>query len=233
MSAGKILLLVFGIIILLISMALIAGGGTLLWVNSRYVDNAGYFTSDTLHVDRDSYAVVAGPIELDETAVRVLRTIGVITVFEFHGENNNPSKQIFMGVADEAELEDYLDNVEYDDVNNIGFGWHLDLGAITYVNHPGYDEPSLPASESIWAVSVVGTASETLVWETRAGNYSIVVMNGDGSKNVDLDVVFKAKIPSLVKFGVGFLVSGIILLAIASLMIFLAVRRKATKGQKP
>ena len=232
MTAGKILLLVFGIIILLISMALIAGGATLLWVNSRYVDSAGYFASDTLHIERDSYAVVAGPIELDETAVRVLNSIGVITAFEFQGKNNNPSKQIFMGVTDEIGLANYLDNVDYDEINNIGFGWGLDIHGITYTNHPGYDEPSLPASESIWAVSVVGTASETLVWETRAGNYSIVVMNGDGSKGVDLDVIFKAKIPSLVKFGVGFLVSGIILLAIGSLMIVLAVRRKATKGQK-
>jgi hypothetical protein len=230
MSAGKILLLVFGIIILLISMALIAGGGTLLWVNSRYVDSAGYLTSDILHIERDSYAVVAGPIELDETAVRVLKSIGIITTFEFQGENNNPSKQIFMGVADEAQLEDYLDNVEYDEIDNIGFGWDLDFGGITYTNHPGDDEPSLPASESIWAVSAVGAASETLVWETRAGSYSIVVMNDDGSKDVDLDIVFKAKIPSLTRFGVGFLVSGIILLAIGSLMIFLAVRRKATKG---
>ena len=230
MSAGKILLLVFGIIVLLISMALIAGGATLLWANSRYVDSSGYFASDTLHIERDSYAVVAGPIELDETAVRVLKSIGVITIFEFQGQNNNPSKQIFMGVADEAELENYLDNVEYDEINNIGFGWRLDFGAITYTNHPGNDEPSLPASESIWTVSVAGAASGTLVWETIAGNYSIVMMNGDGSKDVDLDVIVKAKIPSLAKFGIGFLVSGIILLAIGSLMIFLAVRRKAAKG---
>lgn len=230
MSAGKILLLVFGIIILLISVALIAGGGTLLWVNGRYVDSAGYLTSDTLHIERDSHAVVAGPIELDETAVRVLRSIGVITVFEFQGKNNNPSKQIFMGVADEAELENYLDNVDYDEIDNIGFGWHLDFSRITYNTHPGDDEPSPPASESMWAASAVGTANETLVWETRTGSYSIVVMNDDGSRGVDLDIIFKAKIPSIVGFGVGLLVSGIILLAIAGLMIFLAVRRKATKG---
>ena len=230
MSAGKILLLVFGIIILLLSIGLIAGGGTLLWANSRYVDSEGYFTSDTLHVDRDSYAVVAGPIELDETAVRVLKSMGVITVFEFQGENNNPSKQIFMGVADEAQLENYLDNVEYDEINNIGFGWRLDFGRITYTNHPGDDEPSPPASESIWAVSAVGSESETLVWETGTGSHSIVMMNGDASRGVDLDIIFRAKIPSLRGFGVGLLVAGIVLLAVASLMIFLAVRRKPAKG---
>ncbi len=230
MSAGKITLLVFGIIFLLISIALIAGGGTLLWVNSRYVDTGGYLTSDTLHIERDSYAVVAGPIELDETAVRVLRSIGVITVFEFQGENNDPSKQIFMGVADEAELENYLDNVDYDEIDNIGFGWRLDFDRITYTNHPGDDEPSLPTSESIWAASAAGTTGETLVWETRAGSYSIVVMNDDGSRDVDLDVIFKAKIPAIFGFGVGLLVAGIVLLAVASLMIFLAVRRKATEG---
>ncbi len=230
MSAGKILLLVFGIIILLISMALIAAGGTLLWVNSRYIDSEGYLTSDTLHIERDSHAVVAGPIELDAAALTVLRSIGVITIFEFEGENNDASKQIFMGVADEVELENYLDNVEYDEIDNIGFGWRLNFDRTAYINHPGDDQPSLPASESIWAASAGGTASETLVWETRAGSYSLVMMNDDGSRGVDLDMIFKAKIPSIVGFGVGVLVSGIVLLAVASLMIFLAVRRKATKA---
>ncbi len=57
-----------------------------------------------------------------------------------------------------------------------------------------------------------------------------MMMNDDGSRGVDLDMIFKAKIPSIVGFGVGVLVSGIVLLAVASLMIFLAVRRKATKA---
>ena len=226
MSAGKIILLIFGIIVLLISFGLIAGGGALFWADAKYVDDAGFLTSDALRIERDSRAVVTGPIEIDEVALKVLRRIGVITIFEFEGTNNNPSKPIFMGVADEADLENYLSNVDYDEITSIDFGWHLDFDEVTYNNHPGNSTPSAPASETIWTASVGGTATETLVWETEAGCYSIVMMNGDGSSSIDLDVVFKAKIPSIVGYAVGFLVVGIVFLIAGGLMVFFAVRRK-------
>jgi hypothetical protein len=225
MGAGKIVLLIFGVIIVLISFGLIAGGGILFWADAKYIDNEGFLTSDTLHIERDSHAVVAGPIEIDEVALDVLRTLGVITIFEFEGMNNNPSKPIFMGVVDVSDMKSYLNNVDYDEITSIDFGWHLDFDKVTYINHPGTSMPPPPTSETIWTASADGTATETLVWETEVGSYSLVVMNGDGSGGIDLEVAFKAKIPSIVGWGVGFLVVGIVLLGIGGLMIFLAVRR--------
>lgn len=226
MSAGKILLLIFGVIILLISFGLIAGGSNLLWVNARHVDDEGFFTSSTLHIDRDSNAVVIGPIELDEVALRVLRTIGVITIFEVEGMNNNPSKQIFMGVADQANLGNYLDNVAYDEMNLVNRGWRLDFSKVTYVSHSGASLPTVPSSESIWTVSKVGEGPQILEWETEKGNHSIVLMNDDGSKGVDIDMIFKTKIPSIVGYGLGLLIAGIVFLIVGGLMIFRAVRQR-------
>ncbi len=114
MNAGKITLFIFGIIVLLMSFSLIAGGGSLLWMNAKYVDDAGFLTSDTLHVQRNSHAVVAGPIKVDDVALNVLRVMGVITAFEVEGRNHDPSKPIFVGVSDQAKLSNYLDNVNYD-----------------------------------------------------------------------------------------------------------------------
>jgi hypothetical protein len=225
MRAGKIVLLIFGVIVLLISFGLTAIGSTLLWVNARHVDNEGFLTSDTLHTVKSSNAVVIGPIELDEVAISVLRTIGVITVFRFEATNNNASKQIFMGVADQSDLEKYLDNVAYDELKGYNLGWRLNFRRVTYVNHPGTSSPSNPTSAPIWAVSAVGNGPKTLEWQTEAGNNSIVIMNGDGSKGIDLDVIVKAKIPSIAGYGVGLLVAGIILLMGGGLMVFFAVRR--------
>jgi len=225
MSAGKITLLIFGVIILLISFGLMAGGSTLLWVDAKHVDNEGFITSDTLHIVRNSSAVVIGPIELDEVAVRVLRTIGLITIFKFEGTNNNPSQQIFMGVAEQADMENYLDNVTYDEITDFDLRWRLDFDKVRYVNHPGASLPSNPTSQSIWTVSTVGTGSKTLEWQIEAGNNSIVLMNDDGSKGVDLDMIFKVKIPSIVGYGLGLLISGILLLIGGGLMVFFAVRR--------
>ena len=233
MSAGKIILLIFGIIVLLISVGLLAGGGALVWADWRYVDRDGFLTTDTLHIERDSHAIVAGPIEIDETALKVLRNIGVVTIFEFEGRNNNPSKPIFMGIADERDLDSYLNNINYDEITSIDFGWHLDFDDVRYINRSGTSTPSVPASENIWAESVDGIATETLRWETEAGSYSIVMMNGDGSSGVDIDVVFKVKVPSIIGWAAGLLIGGAVVLFLGIMMIYFAARRPRTLPAAP
>ena len=42
MSAGKIVLLVFGVIVLLLSLALLAAGGTTMWVDKVHIDEEGF-----------------------------------------------------------------------------------------------------------------------------------------------------------------------------------------------
>ena len=64
-----------------------------------------------------------------------------------------------------------------------------------------------------------------MAWETEVCSHSIVLMNDDGSSGVDLSAVFKAKIPSILGFGVGFLIGGIVVLIVGGFMVYLAVRR--------
>ena len=42
MSAGKIILLVFGVIVVLISIGLLFVGGTLMWVDKAHIDSEGF-----------------------------------------------------------------------------------------------------------------------------------------------------------------------------------------------
>ncbi len=224
MSAGKIILLVFGVIVVLISFSLMAGGGALIWADATHVDSEGFIKSDTIHIERDSRAVVTGSIEIDEEALRVLNWMGVITVFEVEGRSNNPSKQIFIGVADESDVETYLNNVDYDEITFIDIDW-LSFDEVTYTSHPGSSTPIAPTSQTFWAASAHGAGTQTMGWETEVGSHSIVLMNDDGSSGVDLSAIFKAKIPSIFGFGVGFLIGGIVLLIVGGFMVYLAVRR--------
>ena len=169
--------------------------------------------------------MVIGPIDLDEVAVNVLKTMGVVTTFKFESVNNDSSKQIFMGVADQADLDNYLDNVPYDELTGYVFRWNLDFDQVRYSNHSGTASPSDPNSESIWTVSTVGTGSETLEWQTEAGNNSVVFMNGDGSEGIDIDLIVKAKVPSPLGWGLGLLIGGILLLVIGGLMVYRSVRQ--------
>jgi len=224
MSAGKIVLLVFGVIVLLISFGLLAGGGALIWADATHVDSEGFITSEPIQIERDSYAVISGSIDIDEEALRALRIMGVITFFEVEGRSNNPSKQIFIGVADESDVETYLNNVDYDEITSIDINW-LSSDEVTYTSHPGSSTPIAPTSQTFWTESSHGAGTQSLEWETEVGRHSIVLMNDDGSSGVDLSVVFKAKIPSLVGWSIGFLVGGLVVLIAGGFMVYLAVRR--------
>ncbi len=232
MSVGKIILLVFGIIIILVGLALAAGGGVTIWVDTEHVDGEGFITSDTIQIERGSRAIVAGPIDIDEDALDVLDWMGLVTDFKVAGSNNDPSKGIFIGIGEKSDVEAYVSDVNYDEMGWPDMGW-LDFDEVTYENHPGNSEPAAPTSETFWTVSAYGTGTQTMEWETEAGSHSIVLMNDDGSAGLDLVAVLKVKVPeALIWIGVGILLAGIIALAIGSLMVFFAVRRPRAVSEK-
>ncbi len=231
MSAGKIVLLVFGVIILLISIGLLFVGGSLMWVDKAHIDSEGFVNSNTLQVERNSRAMVTGPIDIDATALEVLEWMGLVTDFEVEGWSNDSSKGIFIGVAEETDVEAYLSNVAYDEMTFTDFGWRLSIDEVTYTRHPGSSTPAPPTSQTFWTESAHGVGTQTMEWETEVGRHSIVLMNDDGSAGVDLSVIYKVKVPSIFGLSLGLVIGGIVVLVIGGLMVYLAVRRsKITTG---
>jgi len=219
MSAGRIILLIFGILILLVSLPLLFGGGALLWANYALTDSEGFLTTRTIHLVQDSHAIVTAPADIDLGAAWVWDWGGLLT-FKVEGSNNNPSKGIFIGVAEESDLEAYLNDVEYDEITS--------FDPLSYVNHQGHSEPRAPTSETFWRASAYGAGTQTLEWELEAGRYSLVLMNDDGSDGVDLNVVFGVRVPPVFGVAVGLLVGGILALIIGIPMVYFALRRSQT-----
>ncbi len=224
MSGGKIVLLVFGVIVVLISIAVLFAGGALIWADKTQIDSEGFISSSTIQIDRDSRAIVTGSIDIDEVALRALRWMGTATIFVVEGSNADPAKQIFIGVAEESDLKAYLSSVDYDEMALTGKGWLSSLTTV-YTNHPGSSAPATPTSQTFWLESAHGAGTQTMVWETEVGSHSIVLMNADGSAGVDLNAVYKVKVPSILGWSIGLLVGGIVVLIVGGFMIYLAVRR--------
>ncbi len=220
MSAGKIVLLVFGVIILLVSLVFMAGGGTLIWADNTIKDNEGFYTTKTVQFDRDSYAIVTPSADIDLKAAWVLDWGNLVT-FKVEGSNNDPSKQIFLGVAEELAVKDYLSGVDYDELSQFSIYPYR----VNYSNHPGASKPAAPTSQTFWTVSAHGASTQTLNWDLETGNHVLVLMNSDGSSDIDLSIVVGPKVPRILGIGVGLLVGGIVVLLIGGTMIYLAVRR--------
>ncbi len=221
MSAGKIALLVFGAIIMLVSLALIAGGGTLVWLDKAHSDSEGFLTTDTIHLERASYAITTKPAEIDIESGWLAdeHDIGTIKV---QGSSEDSSKQIFIGIADEDDVQAYLHGVNYDEIRD----FEMDPFRMEYTNHPGSYAPAAPTSQTFWVISEYGPGIQTLEWELETGNWVLVLMNSDGSAGVDVRGSVGIDVPWLFWVGVGLIVGGIVLLILGVGLVLLGTRRK-------
>ncbi len=225
MSAGKIVLLVFGAIILLIALALITGGGALVWLDQAHTDSQGFITTNTIQLERPSYAITTKPAEINLESGWFGGGHHIATI-KVQASSQSPSKQIFIGIANEADMQTYLSGVDYDEIRD----FRVNPFRVYYTNHPGNLAPAAPTSQTFWVVSAYGTGTQTLQWQLQTGNWVLVLMNADGSAGVDVSGSIGVKAPGIFWIGIGLLIGGIVLLIIGVGLILLGTRRRRVSG---
>jgi outer membrane protein assembly factor BamB len=112
-----------------------------------------------------------------------LRDINLVSI-KVEGHNNNPSKQIFIGLAAASDLANYLAGVNYDEIT----GFRINPYSYYYVNYPGNSAPAAPYSRTFWVVSEYGSGTQTLEWTLESRDWILVLMNADGSAGISLTV---------------------------------------------
>ena len=226
MSAGKVVLIVFGAIFILVSIGMILGGGALVWVDQALKDSEGFVITDTIDFERGSYAITTQPADIDFKGWWPWGWHNFATV-KMEGENNDSSKQIFIGIAKESYVKDYLLHVNYDEIRELS----LYPEKVTYRNHPGSSVPEAPTEQTFWVAQESGTGTQTLEWELKEGTWVLVLMNANGSTGIDLSGVVGVKVPWVFGVGLGLLLGGIALLILAVVLIVLATRGPKVGGE--
>ena len=220
MKAGRIVLLVFGIIIVLIGLGATAGGGIVLAIDGSFRDNQGFYTTHMIPVSSDSSAVVSEPADFRLEPGWWWAERNPITV-RMDATNVNASKPVFVGIARDADLRNYLDGVSYDQV----VGFTLQANRLQLVHYNGTRTPASPTAQNFWVASASGTGQQEILWDVTTGSYSLVLMNADGSATIDADVSLGAKIPEVLRgVGLGLLIGGIVFLVGGGVMIFFAAK---------
>jgi hypothetical protein len=217
---------VFGIIGLLISIYFLVSGGICLLSNSTTKDSEGFYSTWTIHIKKESYAIVIGPDGIDLDGVWEMLDLRAIKV---EGSNNNPSNPIFIGTAREADIDAYLSGVHYDEITAL----HILPSRANYQNHPGSIVPGSPASQAFWVESIYGAGTWNLTWEPEPSQYSLVLMNEDGSAGMDMNVVFGTKDALLFIAGIGNLMVGVVLLLLSLFVLFLTRRSRNVVYPEP
>jgi hypothetical protein len=79
---------------------------------------------------------------------------------------------------------------------------------VTYTPHAGGPPGDGLAAQSFWVASDAGTGSRTLTWHVASGDWSVVIMNADGSSGIDADLGVAATLSGIRDIAVGALIGG-------------------------
>ena len=195
-SAGRVALFVAAIAMVVGGLTLLAGAGGLTGVDKTQRDD-GYLTTDTTRVTAAGYAVASEGLELggrdEEWVLGRARVRATAT-------DGTP---VFIGVARSDDAAAYLENIEHSTVTEIADP------STTFEQHSGGTPTVDPADSDIWITQASGSGTQSIDWSLdKAGRWTVVVMNADGSSDVDIDADAGATVPILHDVTVGLFATG-------------------------
>ena len=218
MSAGRVVLIVLGSIGVLVGLALLVGGGWLLWADRTQRDD-GYLTTPTERFATPTYALTRTRLSIDTHGAGWVLNDNWLGTVRLRGDSAG-SKTLFMGIGPQAEVSRYLGDVAHANVQDLDF----DPFRATYLPVSGGSPQAPPTDQSFWAASASGVGTQTLTWKVRDGDWSIVVMNADASRGVAADIDLGAKLSFLLWVAIGTLIGGALVTAGSAGLIVLAAR---------
>ncbi len=218
MNLGKIFSVAVSVIVLLIGLGLVAGGGALLWSNTFLRDSEGYYSTRTINIERDSYGVTTYPARIEFGPTWLFDWSQLVKV-KLKATSNKDSG-IFIGVAEEGDLFNYLNGVTYDEIRELDINRPFRPPRINYREFPGGVLETPPGGEEFWAASTAGKGTQVLRWGVEEGRYSLVLMNQDGSRGIDIDGKIGVKVPIIGGIGMGLFIAGLVLVLFSFLLVF-------------
>jgi len=224
---GPLAATVTGAIAAFFAVVLIAGGAALLWVSSHKTDAAGYYTTATHEYSTPTRALASDSIDVDADApdwVLSSDTLGRVRIDPRPADSGKP---VFVGIARTRDVGAYLDQVQHDEVTDV------DVNPFTLdkTRRAGEGRPAVPAAQTFWAAS--SSDGRALDWKVRSGEWSVVMMNADGSPGVHVEAAVGAKVPFVRELGWWLMIPGIALGALALVLVVLGVRGLARVGATP
>ena len=212
-GARGVVLLVVGSIAALLAFALLVGGCAAVAVDRAQRDDDGFLMSPTEEFSTATYAIVSESADVDVDGPDWVAKdfLGTIRI---RSESERP---VFVGIARESDVAEYLGGVEHAVVTEIGH-------EPRYAERQGDAPADPPADQPFWAASATGAGEQTLDWEPEDGSWEVVVMNADGSRGVAADLSIGAELDPLIWIGIGLLVGGGLLAAVAAVAITAGIR---------
>jgi hypothetical protein len=222
-SAGRTVLVVVGSVAAFIGGSLLIGGGALLWAEQQR-DSDGYFSTGPEQLSTDSYVLSAPDLDINLAGPDVLYQQDLLGEIRIEGASSG-SGPLFLGIGPTNEVDQYLAGVGHDEISD----FDVDPFRVSYTEHQGGAPAAAPTAQSFWAASESGSGPQVLTWDVSSGDWTVVIMNADGSPGVQADLSAAATFPVLQPIAIGMLVGGGVLFLVGIAMVVAPlVTRKAS-----
>jgi hypothetical protein len=212
-------LLIVGVILAFVGIWLLVVGGRALWaVQGR--DSEGFYTSGMEQLATETHAL-SSPPEFSGAGPDVLYARDLLGQVRISGVSST-ANPLFIGIGPADDVAAYLDGVGHDEVRDI----EVSPFAVDYETHAGGAPTEPPTAQTFWAGSVSGTGAQTLDTEIPAGDWSVVIMNADGSAGVSAELEVGATLPIITWIAFGALAVGCLLLFAGIILSVWGLRRR-------
>jgi hypothetical protein len=208
--AGSVAAVVAGALAALFALGAFAVGGVLLYADGQK-GHDGYLTTASHRFHTKTNALTTENVDLNTDAPGWFVDGSGLGHVRLRASSND-GKPVFVGVARTRDVDAYLRGTAHATVTDVDYGT-FDRFHASYRTHGG-SRPAPPVQQRFWVASASGPGARTLDWKARDGQWSVVVMNADGSSRVDTAVKAGSDAPWLTaaawtSMGVGALIAAL------------------------
>ena len=217
-NGWKAVAIIIGGLMIMGSIPFLFGGGALMGVTDWFDQGSGYIGIQNVELSTSTQFLVGKELDIymddydGPSHWEWEPDLGNIVTFRVKAESNT-GDEVFIGIIEADDAYELLGDAAYDQVTEFRLEDIKDDPYIEYRYHAGQALNITPADLDIWVKEVSGAGEQTLTWVPESGEFWLVIMNADGSTNVDVDMGVGAKVPILDNIGRGLFVGGLVLLA--------------------
>jgi hypothetical protein len=216
-TTGRIVSAVIGAVLALCALGALSAGGAAAWADTTQ-RHGGYVHLGTASYTTAGHALASNTIKMHGGLGWLAPLIGQIRL---RVTATGRAGEAFAGVAPASAASRYLSGVSYTTVSGYD-------GQRRSINHSGVLAPRPPRGTPSWAAQASGTRTATLVWTVRDGDWTVIVMNADGSAGVAVRADLAASLPALGWLAIELLAGGTVLALIALACVMVPVRLATT-----
>jgi hypothetical protein len=224
-TAGRVTSLVGGSLLALAALGLAVPAVAAALLDHTGRDSAGFVMSSDEQLATSGYALTSTSMRMHLDGPWTFaphRMIGDARMTV----SSTGERPLFVGIARSADVSTYLAGVDRSTVT----GFHGD--GPSYRHHGGGAPATAPSAQPFWAAHADGTHQLTVTWPVSSGDWTVVVMNADGTPGVHVTARAGAELPVLGPLSIGLAV-GAVLLAVPGVLLIAHAARSAGRPAAP